>query len=113
MTMATVFWMSRLKSGVAANDYETWVQDFDYAKARELPSLRSYQTYRIQAPFLEAESVPFDYLEVIEVTDLEAYRRELSEHPAAQAIAQEWGDYVELVYSLSGTLIPPDIRAAE
>jgi hypothetical protein len=98
--MATVFWMSRLKGGVAAIDYETWVRDFDYAKAGELPSLRSYQAFRIQAPFLDDESKPFDYLEV---------RRELSEHPAARAIAQEWGDYVELVYSLSGTLIPPGV----
>lgn len=111
--MAAVFWMSRLKSGVAATDYETWVRDFDYDKARELPSIRSYGVYRMQDSFLDQESLPFDYLEVIEVTDLEAYRRELSEHAAAQAIAQEWGNFVELVHSLNGELIPPGISADE
>ena len=107
--MVAVFWMSRLKPGVAAADYETWVQDFDYDKARELSSIHSYRAYRIRKPFLETGSTPFDYLEVIEVTDLDEYRRELNEHPAAQAIAQEWGNYVELVYSLSGELVPPGV----
>jgi hypothetical protein len=107
--MVAVFWMSKLKSGVAAADYEAWVQDFDYEKARELTSIRSYRTYRIDEPFFGPGSAPFDYLEVIEVTNLDEYRRELNEHPAAQAIAQEWGDYVELVHSLSGELIPPGV----
>ena len=107
--MAAVFWMSRLKTGVEATDYETWVRDFDYVKARELSTLRSYRTYRINEPFLDTGSAPFDYLEVIEVTDLEAYRRELADHPAAQAIAQEWDKFVELVFSSSGELIPPGV----
>ena len=107
--MTTVFWMSKLKPGVVAADYETWVQKFDYDKARELSSIHSYRAYRIPQPFLESGSAPFDYLEVIEVTDLDEYRRELNEHPAAQAISKEWGNYVELVHSLSGVLIPPGI----
>lgn len=111
--MATVFWMSRLKPGVAAADYESWVQNFDYIKARELSSIRSYRAYRIHDLFLEAGSPPFDYLEVIEVADLEMYRQELDEHPAARAIAQEWGDYVELVHSLNGELIPPGVIVDE
>ena len=78
-----------------------------------MSSIRSYRTYRIHALFLEAGPTPFDYLEVIEVTGLEEYRRELNEHPAAQAIAQEWGNYVELVHSLSGELIPPGVSAGK
>lgn len=108
--MFTVFWLSKLKPGVAAADYENWVQDFDYEKARELKSVRSYRAYQIREPFLDTGSAPFDYLEVIQVTDLDEYRRELNEHPAAQAIAQEWGNYVELVHSLSGELIPPGLN---
>jgi hypothetical protein len=111
--MVTVFWMSRLKSGVPAADYEAWVHDFDYARAGELSSIQSYRVYRIEETFIENEPPPFDYLEVIEVTELEAYRRELNEHPAALAISQEWGNYVELVHSLSGEFIPPGISVAE
>lgn len=111
--MATVFWTSKLKPGVAAADYENWVQDFDYDKAQELSSIRSYRAYRIREPFLETGSAPFDYLEVIEITSLGEYRRELKDHPAAQAIAQEWGNYVELVHSLSGGLIHPGVSKDE
>lgn len=39
--MFTVFWLSKLKPGVAAADYENWVQDFDYEKAQELSSIWS------------------------------------------------------------------------
>jgi hypothetical protein len=49
--MAIVFWLSKLKPGVAAADYENWVQDFDYEKAQELSSIRSYRAYRIREPY--------------------------------------------------------------
>ena len=104
--MPTVFWMSRLKPGVRREDYERWLREFDYVRARELKSIVSYRAYRIEGAFLEGEK-PYDYLEVIEVTDLEAYRRELNEHPAARAIAAQWGDYLDLVGSLHGECIPP------
>ena len=107
--MPTVFWMSRLKKGVRGADYERWVRDFDYVKAEELSSILSYRAHRISGPFLEDGTKPFDYLEVIDVKDLEVYREQLAQHPAAQAIVKEWGNYVELVHSLYGEFLPPGI----
>lgn len=107
--MSTVFWMSRLKPGVTAADYEKWVREFDYVKAKALSSILSYRVYHLRDSFLEDGRKPFDYLEVIEVTDLDTYRHQLAEHPAAQAIAEAWGNYVELVHSLSGEFIPPGV----
>jgi hypothetical protein len=111
--MTTVFWISRLKPGVAAADYEKWLREFDYVKARELSSILSYRAHRVHDHFLPAEGGrPFDYLEVIEITDLDEYRKQLAEHPAAQAIAAEWGNYVELVYSLHGEFLGPGVARA-
>lgn len=108
--MTTVFWISRLKAGVAAADYEKWVQEFDYVRAGELSSILSYRAHRVYGHFLPAEGGrPFDYLEVIDVTNLEEYHKQLAEHPAAKAIAAEWGNYVELVYSLTGDFIAPGV----
>ena len=108
--MTTVFWISRLKAGVAADDYEKWVREFDYVRARELSSILSYRAHRVHDHFLPADGArPFDYLEVIEVTSLDEYRQQLAEHPAAQAIAAEWGNYVELAYSLTGEFLGPGV----
>ena len=108
--MTTVFWISRLKAGAAAADYEKWVREFDYVRAGELSSIVSYRAHRVYDHFLPAKGGrPFDYLEVIDVTNLEEYRKQLAEHPAAKAIAAEWGNYVELVYSLTGDFIAPGV----
>lgn len=109
MIMATVFFLSKLKPGVAAANYETWLREFDYVRAKELSSILSYRTHRIQGHLREEAAIPYDYLEVIEVTDLEQYRKEITEHPAAQAITAEWGNYLELVYSLTGEFVPPGV----
>ena len=107
--MATVFFMSKLKPGVLAADYEKWLREFDYVRARELSSILSYRTHHIQGHLTEERDNPYDYLEVIEVTDLEQYRKEITEHPAAKAITGEWGNYLDLVYSLTGDFIPPGV----
>lgn len=110
--MPAVFWMSTLRSGVRRDAYERWVREFDYIKAGMLSSILSYHVYRIEAPFLDGVKA-FDYLEVIEVTSLDEYRKEIAEHPAAEEIRREWGTYVDLVGSLAGEVIPSGVRGVE
>jgi len=104
--MPIVFWMTRLKPEMRPEDYERWLKEFDYANAHKIQTIRSYRAYRAEQPFSEGEKL-FDYLEVIEVTDLEEYRRDLEENPAAKAIAQQWGEFLDLVGSLQAEFIPP------
>ncbi len=106
--MPTIFWMSKLKPGVSAADYERWLREFDYVRARELSSILSYRAHRIDGPFLEGAK-PYDYLEVIDITDLGEYRQQLAEHPAARAIGEAWGQYLDLALSLAGEFIPPGV----
>jgi hypothetical protein len=92
--MATVFWFSRLRPGVDADAYEEWVRTVDYAAARRIPSILSYRVYRINGPCL-GDMTPYDYVEVVEITDLEDYRRDIETHPAAQQIGAEIGQYIQ------------------
>jgi hypothetical protein len=94
--MAVVFWFSRLRSGVDAADYERWVREVDYRAAKDIPSIRSYRVHHINGPCL-GETTPYDYVEVVEITDIDAYRTDIQHHPAAQTIAAEIGQYVESV----------------
>ena len=104
--MPVVFWMTRLKRGVQPEDYERWLTKFDYVTAPKLETILSYRAYRVERPFTDGEKL-FDYLEVIEVTDLDKYRKELEENPAAKAIAEQWGGFLDLVGSLQAEFIPP------
>jgi hypothetical protein len=92
--MPTVFWFSRLRPGVSAADYERWVRDVDYRMAKDIPSIVSYRVHHINGPCL-GETTPYDYVEVVEITTIDDYRRDIQQHPAAQVIAAEIDHYVE------------------
>jgi hypothetical protein len=94
--MPVVFWFSRLCPGMDAAEYEQWVRDVDYRLAREIPSICSYRVHRVEGPCL-GDSAPYDYVEVAEITDIDAYRRDIAQHPAAQRIVAEIGRYVDSV----------------
>lgn len=91
--MPVVFFLQRLKPGVKAEDYEQWVREFDYPTARNLPSIISYRNYRLRGPLRKAD-VHYDYLEVIEITDREAYRRDL-EGPGAAELRRQIVNYLQ------------------
>ncbi|HVO41318.1 MAG TPA: hypothetical protein VMT34_01785 [Aggregatilineales bacterium] len=91
--MPTVFWFSLLQPGVDAEDYERWVREVDYVAARSIPSIVSYRVYRISGPYV-GDGAPYDYVEVVEITGIEDYRRDIEQHPAAKAITAKIGHYV-------------------
>jgi hypothetical protein len=99
--MPTVFWFSRLKPGIMPEAYERWVREVDYAQALQISSIRAYTVHRIHGP-AAGETAPYDYVEVVEVTDMDAYRRDIAGHPAAARIVAEIGQYVESVGSAWG-----------
>lgn len=102
--MPTVFWFSKLQPGMSAATYEAWVREVDYVQARQIPSILSYRVHRINGAYAGG-TVAYDYLEVVEVTDVEAYRQDIAQHPAAQKIVAEIGQYVQSVGSAWGNEI--------
>ena len=102
--MPIVFWFSRLKPGIMPGAYERWVRDVDYHEARQIPSIRSYHVFRVNGPYV-GETTPCDYVEVVDITNIDDYRRDIAEHPAAARIVAEIGKYVESIGSAWGDLI--------
>lgn len=103
--MPTVFFLNRLKEGVDPAAYEKWVREVDYPIAESIPSILSYRTHRIQGPYRQAGQ-QYDYIEVVEVTNIDDYRRDLDELPQAKELRRQiveylefpdnyWGHYVE------------------
>ena len=102
--MTRVFFFNTLRDGVDGEDYERWLRDVDYPKARSIPSVVSYEVVRIDGPLRDA-GVDYDYLEVVEVTDLESYKADLAELPGRDAFVAELRSFVGPADAAHGTLI--------
>jgi hypothetical protein len=74
--------MSRLKPEAQQEVYKRWLKEFDYTDSRQLESVLSYRTYRIEGAFLVGHK-PYDYLKMIEVSSLIDYRCDQEQHLAA------------------------------
>ncbi len=99
-----VFFLNKLLPNVDPAAYEDWIRQTDYPIARACPEILSYDVTRI-AGTLDGEGDPsVSYLEVIEVTDIDEYRK-ASEAPEFVALLAEWATYVELDQALHGPVI--------
>src|SRR2546425_1204197 len=55
--MPTAFFLTRLKPGVKAADYEKWVVQSDYPTAKKMSSIKSYKVHRINGAFGVADEI--------------------------------------------------------
>jgi hypothetical protein len=97
--MPTAFFLTRLKPGVKAADYEKWVVQSDYPTAKKMNSIKSYKVHRINGAFEGQKK--YDYIEVIEFTDLQSYTKDLGSAEGKKLLA-EWADYVGENHAVHG-----------
>ena len=105
--MATrVFFLNTLREGVDPRDYERFVREVDYPFAARLETISSYVVTRLEGAF-DGGPAPHDYLEVVEITDLDAYRKSLdpSTSPEVQAFFDQWSSFVESSIVVYGEVI--------
>lgn len=86
--MAVVFFLNKLRSGVKGEDYERWVRDVDYPTARSLDTIKSYVVAKMDAT-LDGNPSPYDYVERVEITNIDDYRKELAD-PKMGDFAEQW-----------------------
>ena len=90
--MPVVFFLNKLRPGVRGEDYERWVREVDYPTARALSTITSYVVARTEAT-LEGGASPYDYVERVEVTNIDDYRRELAD-PSLADFSSQWSAHV-------------------
>ncbi len=91
--MAVVFFLNKLREGVTGENYEQWVREVDYPTARALKTIKSYVVARTPAT-LEGAPSPYDYIERVDVTDIEAYKAELAGAPGMEEFFAQWSSRV-------------------
>lgn len=99
-----VFFLNRLRDGVDPDEYEAWIRRVDYPVARAQEAIASYTVTRIEGTLDGSGEPPYQYLEVIEVTDLDAYR-ELGSLPEFEQLLREWSEYVVDAVMIHGEVV--------
>lgn len=84
-----VVFLTQLRPGVTPAAYEQWVREVDYPTARGLTSIRSYRVIRIEGPIVGTPELPAAYAELIEVTDVNNYQKEVANLPGRDQFIQE------------------------
>jgi uncharacterized protein (TIGR02118 family) len=101
-----VFFLNKLRDGVDPADYERFVREVDYPLARRVPTIRSYVVTRLEG-LLEGGEAPYDYVEVVEITELEAYRQSLDPgaSPEVKQFFEQWSSFVGETVAVYGEVI--------
>jgi hypothetical protein len=105
--MYKVLWFTRLRPGVSADRYKRFVQEVDYPAVARIPSISRYTSVHVQGPATGNGELSYDFVDIAEVEDVDAYRRDLEEHPAALEVHGRSGEYVEVVGTLLVELVEP------
>lgn len=102
--MKVVFFLNKLHETIRPEDYERWVVEVDYPTAGSIPSILDYRVARIDGLLEGDDRPPYDYIERVEITDLDSYRRDLA-NPSLDEFKQAWIARVASSVALHGTVL--------
>ncbi len=91
MRMIVLF---NLKPGVSTEDYEAWAKTRDIPGVRALPSIDDFRVYRTTGLLGAEGAAPYNYVEVLDVNDMEGLFADISTE-MMQAVAAEFQAYAE------------------
>lgn len=97
--MTKVFFLNKLKDGASPEEYEKWVREKDYPIARAAPSVKAYHVHKMEGTLMGGK--PYDYLEVIDITDIDSYKKDL-DSPATKELLSEWQRYIGETVAIYG-----------
>jgi len=91
--MTIIVVLFNLKPGVSAADYEAWARRSDLPTVNALSSVQSFRVLR-SAGLLNGTAAPYQYVELIELASLDAFRGEVKSE-VMQAVAREFRDFAD------------------
>jgi hypothetical protein len=91
--MATIVVLFNLKTGIDAAVYEAWARGTDVPQVNALPAVRNFRVLRSSA-LLNGAAAPYQYVELIEVDSLDAFRGEVRTD-VMQGVAREFRGFAD------------------
>ena len=111
--MTLVFWFSRLRPGVSPQDYAAFIRKVDYPATERIASILNYESIQLRGPVTGEAPLPYQFIDLAEVTEIGAYRADLESHPAVQEVHGQFGRYVDTIANFVATPIGGGARRAK
>jgi REDY-like protein HapK len=92
--MPTIVVLFNLKHGASVSDYEAWAKAKDIPKVKSLDSVNDFRVMKMGNLLGSETASPYQYCELIEVPDLNAFFADLS-NEAVQAGAKVFNEFAE------------------
>ena len=86
--MTTLIVLFRLQPGVDPAVYEAWAKDTDLPIVRKLPSVSDFQLRKVGGLFGTDDPAPYDYVEMIDVADMDGFVNDVGTEVMAGVAAQ-------------------------
>ena len=102
-----VLWFSRLQPRVEPGAYEQFVREVDYPASKRIPSLIGYHSLSVQGAAMGGEKLPYQFIDIADITGIEDYRADLESHPAVQEVHGQFEKYVQSIANLWGVMVEP------
>ncbi|MBX3564559.1 MAG: hypothetical protein KF730_08290 [Sphingomonas sp.] len=93
--MAKIILTYKLKPGVSADEFETWVRTTDYPAMRGLSRVASFANHRVTGLLLGEGEPGMDYIEVFDVPDINGFMTQDMPGGVVQGIMGEFMSKVD------------------
>ena len=92
--MHTLIVVFRLQPGTDPQAYEEWARQTDLPIVRDLKSVSGFELYRVAGLLGSEEAAPFEYVEVIDVTDMEQFGADVAAD-TMRRVAAEFREFAD------------------
>jgi hypothetical protein len=100
MATTRIIVLLNLKPGKKKSDYETWAKQTDLATVNALGSVEKFTVFAASGLLGSDAKPPYDYIEIIDVADMDAFGRDVAT-PTMQQVAAEFQDWADPVFILT------------
>lgn len=92
--MAALVVLFDLQDDSAADEYEEWARTTDVPTVKGLDSVDDFRVFRASGLLMSDDHSPYEYVEIIEVNDMEQFSAEM-ESETVQQVAAEFQKFAE------------------
>jgi hypothetical protein len=89
MAVTRIVALFNLKPGVSVADYEAWAKESDLPTVNGLASIDKFEVFRSAALLGSEAPPPYQYIEIIDVADMDAFGADVASE-TMQAIAAQF-----------------------
>ncbi len=86
-----------LRPGIDAAEYEHWARTVDLPTVKALPSIETFEVFRVTGRLGADTPSPYAYAEIIDVRDMDAFGQDIAT-PRMQSVAADFARLADTIF---------------